>query len=580
MIPTRHRTATALLAPLALAWMVARPATGHAATVTFDAGSGIALAYTEAGLTVAPDVAGFYVMLGDNDGNLSPDLANHPGCCSTPYRFTYSGGVFSVGSFDFTAIGGGTHNFTSSLGAVETPSSTGLVTVPTVGWLGITNFTWHSPGSNTSQTAVIDNLKFCPGDCNDGNACTTDACDPDSGGADVNGCVHVNNSNPCDDGLFCNGSDTCGSGSCSVHTGDPCAGGPECGNSCNEVGDNCFVAAATPCTDDGNGCTNDQCDGAGACIHPNNNAPCSDGNTCTTTDQCSGGSCVGTGALDCDDDNDCTADACNPGSGCTHDDVPLEGSTCDDGNTCTESDTCTGGVCGGTPLPQNCDDDNPCTLDVCDTGSGGCLHPTAPRDGFVCDDSSTCTQADVCQNGICQGVLAEADTDGDGFCDRVENDASCNPNDAAEIPPRAQSYAGAPGIGPGEGIITWHVPTAERVSTVTDAVCATSGLCGPIGLCTRGRIADPCNDDGDCNLPANTCRVVVNHGNVPNLTFLFARVGRNDVGGATPLTPGCSRKMDITLDPNRVVNRFRLKTSGIVSGRTKRDLDRFRFQNF
>src|SRR5262245_52426841 len=97
-------TALAIL----LGWAVAGSAL--AITVTFDAGSGIAFTYTENGILVKSDVAGFYDRLGDNDGNASPDLANNPGCCSTPYRFTYSGGVFSVGKWDLNLISG-THTF-------------------------------------------------------------------------------------------------------------------------------------------------------------------------------------------------------------------------------------------------------------------------------------------------------------------------------------------------------------------------------------------------------------------------------------------------------------------------------------
>ncbi len=55
-----------------------------------------------------------------------------------------------------------------------------------------------------------------PLSCEDGNSCTDDSCDPQKG------CVYTHNSAPCDDGLFCNGHDTCGDGSCSVHSGDPC----------------------------------------------------------------------------------------------------------------------------------------------------------------------------------------------------------------------------------------------------------------------------------------------------------------------------------------------------------------------
>src|SRR4029453_19400930 len=96
-------------------------------------------------------------------------------------------------------------------------------------------------------------------------------------------CAHTNNTAPCDDGLFCNGADTCGGGSC-IHAGDPCAGGAECNNSCNEAGDNCFAAAATACATDGNACTDDACNGAGTCAHINNTAPCDDGLFCNGAD--------------------------------------------------------------------------------------------------------------------------------------------------------------------------------------------------------------------------------------------------------------------------------------------------------
>src|SRR5262249_58453411 len=142
-------------------------------------------------------------------------------------------------------------------------------------------------------------------------------------------------------------------GRCSLHAGDPCAGGGECANLCNEGPQNCFRPNGVPCTSDGNPCTDDQCNGAGACGHPNNSAPCNDGTVCTTGDQCSGGTCSGT-PVSCNDSNPCTVDSCDSLSGCQHDSAPLEGQPCDDNNSCTDGDTCTGGVCAGTPLPQNC----------------------------------------------------------------------------------------------------------------------------------------------------------------------------------------------------------------------------------
>ena len=52
--------------------------------------------------------------------------------------------------------------------------------------------------------------------CEDGNICTDDSCNP------LSGCMYDYNTAPCDDGLFCNGSDTCNAGSCFLHAGDPC----------------------------------------------------------------------------------------------------------------------------------------------------------------------------------------------------------------------------------------------------------------------------------------------------------------------------------------------------------------------
>jgi len=47
-------------------------------------------------------------------------------------------------------------------------------------------------------------------------------------------------------------------------------------------------------------------------------ASCNDGNACTTGDVCNGGQCRGGPPPNCDDGNACTTDACDPGTGCTH----------------------------------------------------------------------------------------------------------------------------------------------------------------------------------------------------------------------------------------------------------------------
>jgi hypothetical protein len=67
-----------------------------------------------------------------------------------------------------------------------------------------------------------------PINCDDGNFCTDDSCDP------LSGCMYDYNTAPCDDGLFCNGYDTCNAGSCFLHAGDPCQE-----RHCNEEQDLC-----------------------------------------------------------------------------------------------------------------------------------------------------------------------------------------------------------------------------------------------------------------------------------------------------------------------------------------------------
>ena len=57
------------------------------------------------------------------------------------------------------------------------------------------------------------------------------------------------------------------------------------------------------CTDDGNVCTDDECNGSGVCIHPHNIDPCDDGLFCTQTDECQSGQCVGSDDP-CFDDGD------------------------------------------------------------------------------------------------------------------------------------------------------------------------------------------------------------------------------------------------------------------------------------
>lgn len=85
------------------------------------------------------------------------------------------------------------------------------------------------------------------------------------------------------------------------------------------------------------------------------------------------------GAADCDDQNPCTADVCAE-TGCVHTSIDA---ACDDQNACTQGDRCEGGECKGTPY--TCDSTD-CMSRRCD-GFGGCIEG-AVREGEVCGEGS------------------------------------------------------------------------------------------------------------------------------------------------------------------------------------------------
>lgn len=148
------------------------------------------------------------------------------------------------------------------------------------------------------------------------------------------------NTNPdCDDGLFCNGAETCVSGNCQAGTPSNC--------------------------NDGIACTTDSCNEAtDSCDHAPNHGSCNDGLFCNGTETCnvSTGCQAGT-APNCDDGIACTTDSCNEGTdSCDH---TANNAACDDGLYCNGAETCnlsTGCVAGT----------DPCAPDPCDEATDTC----------------------------------------------------------------------------------------------------------------------------------------------------------------------------------------------------------------
>jgi hypothetical protein len=180
--------------------------------------------------------------------------------------------------------------------------------------------------------------------------------------------------------------------------------------------------------DDDNVCTTDKCDPSSGCVYALNQAACDDDNLCTVGDHCHLGACLGAGLLPCNDGNPCTDNLCNPAAGCEF--VP-NAEACDDGNACTLVDQCSGGACKGAGT-LDCDDANPCTKDSCDAGLG-CQHAAQAA---ACSDDDPCTVNDTCQAGQCVAGVAKECGDGnpctndacgpDGLCAHTPNDAACD----------------------------------------------------------------------------------------------------------------------------------------------------------
>ncbi len=191
----------------------------------------------------------------------------------------------------------------------------------------------------TSGICAAGVCKAPPSACDDGNACTDDACDAKKG------CVHTNNTAKCNDGNACTYSEACSGGTC---------------------GGSLDVSV-----DDGNDCTIDSCDpvsGPSWTILGNGSgcgtAKACTGGTCLPTKPCGDGICAATETVSA-----CPADCSTAGGQCAVGD-----------GACT--DTCTSKVCVDAMTACNPGDDGCIAIkacaDACSTPECtlACLLPT------------------------------------------------------------------------------------------------------------------------------------------------------------------------------------------------------------
>ena len=275
-------------------------------------------------------------------------------------------------------------------------------------WSDIAVETSHMPDIKADEIAI----DLCVGvECDDGDICTDDLCDPLTGE-----CSFPANGAPCDDGEACTVGDTCTGGECIPGEVDKiclgaCGDGKcvftetseECPVDCGWCGDEvCGIAENGP---DGGSCPQD-------CL-----AACGD-------DKCQGGESAQFCPMDC---GGCGDGLCNLGESpetCAGD-CPVP---------------CGDGECGFGEDALNCPTDcmPPCGDGVCEGGE----NPYAcPADCGMCGDGICSAQEDVesceidcaspCGNGICEGGETPVDcavdcgSCGDDVCGYAESDETC-----------------------------------------------------------------------------------------------------------------------------------------------------------
>jgi cysteine-rich repeat protein len=274
-------------------------------------------------------------------------------------------------------------------------------------------------------------------ECNDKDVCTVDACTP--GGT----CSHVKVAGCCNTDAECDDSDPCTAGKCLNHkchasplfpdkvcctsdadciAGDPCVTGSCSGGFCEVSAVPGCCKSALTCFD-GIPCTTDSCDPAThQCVHVATPGCCASAADCEAAKPaalyCSKASCIAgkckygppkAGCCvvpeDCNDDNACTVDACDPAQNvCSHElmyagcctyskECPASADPCTK-PLCKESKCTFGPIWNCCKEDLECQDSVPCTLDVCianrcrsiPSGADGCcfVDSSCPPDGLPC----------------------------------------------------------------------------------------------------------------------------------------------------------------------------------------------------
>jgi len=259
--------------------------------------------------------------------------------------------------------------------------------------------------------------------------------------------------------------------------------------------------------------------------------------------------------VNCNDNNLCTADSCDPHTGlCVHAPQPAgqscggnSGDVCDltdrcdgagncvvnqiaDGTPCSEvdsecdlQDTCQGGLCtdnGVKPEGVPCGDPTNGTCDLADTCDGqGLCQPNHAVDGSVCGDAGVqCVNADTCLDGVCidNGFQAAGASCGDSSNTQCTHPDSCNGTGVClrndEANGTACGDAGSACVrqdtcSDGACADNGFEPAGTACGDSSSGACDAADSCSGAGVCLSNHLADgtPCGDAGSACVNADAC---------------------------------------------------------------------------
>ena len=358
---------------------------------------------------------------------------------------------------------------------------------------------------NVCTTEDVCTQGICAGGvnliCDEGGACSVGSCDP------AQGCVY----DPLADGDACEascfGAASCQSGECVVDPDtavicpspdSPCVDQLSCDPASGECSVEIYRPEGDPCNSDDDLCTEETCDGAGACVDTGETETCADEN----------------------EDNPCWTYTCNAKSGCVQTNF-VEGLSCDDNNACTLSDTCTLNRFGQETCvgeAADADDQNPCTDDACvpsDDGLPTFVH--TPIDGQSCVSSGACALPGTCQAGECV-TSGECACASDSDCTQPEDlcegtivclEGQCVIEEGSPVVcPPSEAPCGTTLCDPATGsCVAGEALDDQSPCAPTDTTCSDSGTC-QAGACVPDALCE-CESDADCAPPEDKCAGVM-----------------------------------------------------------------------